>query len=331
MTLTEILVGIAGDGLNPSLRPLLERPLDAESWQAFVTKLDQLMLSTFALAACEQGTLAVTEPQLEDLRLRSEQATERCERAASSLEEVVTTLDRHGLDACVLHGAATSALDYPATHLRLYESVHVLVDHTQHDQAVDVLRADGVFRHPNVHSRARRRRDVWHRTKSGVEVGLYRAVTPGRFGGAIESKDLLANRVWFTPRTDPGGTALSALGTEERMIAACIHARFDRSISNLLVQRDVVQLVLRDDLSMRRVEELRAEWRVEAILADAVRRAWDTFSVPDVVPISAWSGFYQPYRRDQRKLEAHPLPATHRREANIDSSVADAAPQRLEP
>lgn len=114
------------------------------------------------------------------------------------------------------------------------------------------------------------------------------------------------------------------------MIVACIHARFDRSISNLLVQRDVVQLVLRDDLSMRKVERLRSAWRVEAILADAVRRAWETFSVPDVVPISAWSGFYQPYRRDQRKLEAHPLPATHRREASLDYSSADAASQRLE-
>lgn len=331
MTLTEILVGIAGDGLSPSLRPLLEQPLDPESWQAFIAKLDQLMLSTFALAACQQGTLAVTESQFEELRTRATEATDRCRTAAESLEEIVTTLDRHGLDACVLHGAATSALDYPETHLRLYESVHILVDHTQHDQAVDVLRAAGVLRPPGVHSRARRRRDVWHRTSSGVEVGLYRAITPGRFGGAIESSDLLANRVWFTPRTSPDGAALSALGTEERMIAACIHARFDRSISNLLVQRDVVQLVLRDELSMRRVERLRGEWRVEAILADAVRRAWETFSVPDVVPVSAWSGFYQPYRRDQRKLEAHPLPATHRREANLDYSPADASPQRLEP
>ena len=331
MTLTEILVGIAGDGLSPSLRPLLEQPLDPESWQAFIAKLDQLMLSTFALAACQQGTLAVTESQFEELRTRATEATGRCRTAAESLEEIVTTLDRHGLDACVLHGAATSALDYPETHLRLYESVHILVDHTQHDQAVDVLRAAGVLRPPGVHSRARRRRDVWHRTSSGVEVGLYRAITPGRFGGAIESSDLLANRVWFTPRTSPDGAALSALGTEERMIAACIHARFDRSISNLLVQRDVVQLVLRDELSMRRVERLRGEWRVEAILADAVRRAWETFSVPDVVPVSAWSGFYQPYRRDQRKLEAHPLPATHRREANLDYSPADASPQRLEP
>jgi hypothetical protein len=122
VTLTEILVGIAGHGLNPSLRPLLEQPLDGESWQAFVTKLDQLMLSTFALAACEQGTLAVTEAQLEELRACAAEATERCKGAAESLEEIVTTLDRHGLDACVLHGAATSALDYPETHLRLYES-----------------------------------------------------------------------------------------------------------------------------------------------------------------------------------------------------------------
>ena len=99
MTLTEILVGIAGDGLSPSLRPLLEQPLDPESWSAFIAKLDQLMLSTFALAACEQGTLAVTESQFEELRTRATEATGRCRTAAESLEEIVTTLDRHGLDA----------------------------------------------------------------------------------------------------------------------------------------------------------------------------------------------------------------------------------------
>ncbi len=331
MTLTEILIGIAGHGLNPSLRPLLEQPLAPDSWEPFLAKLDQLMLSTFALAACEQETLAVTESQFEDLRNQANRATLRCKMASESLEEIVTTLLGHGLDACVLHGAATSALDYPQTHLRLYESVHILVDHSRHDEAIDVLQREAVIRPPGLHSRNRRRRDVWHRTANGVDVGIYRAVTPGRFGGSIEPKELFANRVWFTPRTSSDGAALSAPGTEERMITTCIHARFDRSISNLLVQRDVVQLVLRDDLSMRRVERLRNDWGVEAVLADAVRRAWETFSVPDVVPISAWSGFYSPYRRDQRKLEAHPLPATHRREANIDHGPAEATPQRRQP
>jgi len=331
VTLSEILVWIAGHGLNPSLRPLLEQPLDGESWDAFVPKLDQLMLSTFAMAACEAGTLAVTETQFEDLRSRATEATRRCLTASQALEDIITTLDRHALTSCVLHGAATSALDYPPTHLRLYESLHILVDHAQHDEAVDVLRAEGVIRPASAHARNRRRRDVWHRTTSGVDVGLYRAVTPGRFGGAIDSKDLFSNRVWFAPRTKPQGGALPALGMEERMIIACIHARFDRSISNLLVQRDVVQLVLRDDLAMRKVERLRTEWGVEAVVADAVRRAWETFSVPDVVPISAWSGFYRPYRRDQRKLEAHPLPATHRREASIEHKPSEAENECSQP
>lgn len=90
---------------------------------------------------------------------------------------------------------------------------------------------------------------------------------------------------------------------------SCIHARLQRTECHLLAQRDVVQLVLRDDLSLREVERLASSWRVEAVLADAVRRAWETFSVADVVPISAWSSSYRPHRRDRRKLAAHPVPS----------------------
>jgi hypothetical protein len=69
-----------------------------------------------------------------------------------------------------------------------------------------------------------------------------------------------------------------------------------------------VQLALRDDVSVQRVERLTSAWRLEAVLAEAVRQAWETFQVPDVVPISALSRSYQPYRRDRRRLAARPIP-----------------------
>ena len=130
------------------------------------------------------------------------------------------------------------------------------------------------------------------------------ASCPGGSAARSIRVDLLASRVWFSPR----GVRLGALGAEERLLHASIHARPDGSPSDLLAQRDVVQLVLRDDLALRRLERLASSWRLEAVLADAVRRAWDTFAVPDVVPISAWSRSYRPHRRDRRRLASHSLP-----------------------
>ncbi len=112
-------------------------------------------------------------------------------------------------------------------------------------------------------------------------------------------------------------------------MAACIQARFD-PLGHLLVQRDVVQLVLSEDLSLRRVESLASAWRLEAVLADAVTSAWETFSVPDVVPISAWSRPTGPVGRDQRRLEAHPLPPTIRALASVSQIGLPGRGHRLE-
>lgn len=304
MTSPEILVAIVGHGLNPSLRRFIESPLDSGAWRTLVAKLETGKLTALALAAATGGALPVTEEQGDELRHRSARAMKRREAAAQCLGEIGTVLNREAIDSCVLHGAATSALDYPEADLRLYESADVLVAPAHHDDAVALLQEKGVLRVPAHERRSRRRGDVRFVAANGVNVGVHFSITPRRFGGAIQTGDLLASRIWFSPR----GVRLGALGAEERLLSVCIHARFGASTSDLLAQRDVVQLVLRDDLALRRVERLASSWRVEAVLADAVRRAWGTFAVPDVVPISAWSRAYRPHRRDRWRLASHPLP-----------------------
>lgn len=304
MTPAEVLVLIAGHGLNPSLRRLIEHPLDPNAWHTLVTRLDYCRLTPFALAATKSGVLPVTDEQMDDLTRQNAQAAARCRAASESLDEMATVLHRESIDALVLHGAATSALDYPPFLPRHYESVDVLIAPAEHHRAVGLLQEQGALRMTTDQGWPRRRRQaVRHRSANGVDVRLHPSLTPRRFGGPTESRDLFASREWFAHR----GVRLSALGNEERLIAACIHARLDGSSCDLLVQRDVVQLVLRDDLSLRKVERLASSWRVEAVLADAVGRAWETFAVPDVVPISAWSRSYRPHRRDRRRLAAHPL------------------------
>jgi hypothetical protein len=206
----------------------------------------------------------------------------------------------------VLQGAANAALDYHVPGVRLYDSVHVLVAPAHLAGALAALREEAGLQELPEQPRSGRRRGVWLVAANGVRVELHRTLAAGSFGGAVEVRDLLANRVWFST----GDIKLSALGAEARLVAASLRARLDGNPPHLLALRDVVQLVLRDDLSLREVERWAVAWRVEAVLADAVRRAWQIFGVPDVVPISAWSRAYRPDRRDLRRLATYTSPVS---------------------
>ena len=248
--------------------------------------------------------MAVSEEQGGDLERLAEAGGGRCRTASQWLVEVVTTLDRQGIDSCVFRGAATAALDYAQPTERLYCSVHLLVAPAHFAAAAGALREEGRLVERAEPARVGRRRALRLVAADGTEVVLHRTLAIGTFGDAIEPTDLFASRIRFAI----GGTTCSALGTEARLLAACLRARLDQAPPHLLALRDVVQLVLRDDLSLRKVERLAVAWRVEAVVADAVRRAWDAFPVSDVVPISAWSRAYQPDRRAQRRLAAYRVP-----------------------
>jgi hypothetical protein len=295
----ELLVAVAGHGLHPSTRKFNARPLPAAMWRAVAAGLEAHGLGALALAAAGDGALPVTDAQEAEVRRLSDAAASRVRTAVDCLDAVVSTLDRSSIDTRVLHGASISALDYPIRGLRPFDSVDVLVAPVHHDAAVSLLQSAGVLSAPPALGRGRRRRDVRHVASNGVVVCLHASLTPGRVGEVVETPSLLASRTRFTL----GATDLCAVGAEERLLAACIRGR--EAGLDLLAQRDVVQLVLRDDLSAKRVERLASSWRAEAVLADAVRRSWQTFSVPDVVPISAWSRAYRPHRRERRRLSVH--------------------------
>lgn len=305
MTPADLLVRIAGHGLYPSARRMMERPLESESWQELLASLQRGLLFGLALHAADSGALPVTTEQHDYLTEDLVAAQERRSSADRCLDEVVAVLDRQGIETCVLHGAANAALDYEQPALRLYDTVHLLVPPTQRDEAIRALAEQGILRPGGVQRRPRRQTAQMYFSREGVRLVVYTSLTPKNFGAAVEAGDLFPGRVTLTPRS----VKLTALPREERLIAACVHARLNVYRKDLLAQRDVVQLVLRENLSVGKVERLASSWRLEAVLAEAVRRGWETFRVPDVVPISAWSRSYQPYKRDRRRLAAHPLPS----------------------
>ncbi len=311
---SDLLVAIAGFGLYPSTLQFADAALEPQDWAELLGVLDRGLLLAFAESAADAGRLPVTEAQRKDLRRHTAEAERRRDAAGLCIDEIVATLDHRSIESCVIRGAATCAFDYEPPALRLYEAVHVLVLPEHEDAAETILEEQGILRPEERRPWSRRRRLVTHTSRNGVPVRIHSAFAPKGIGGPVAVRDLFASRVRFTPR----GVRLAALGSEERLLAACVQARVDPP-GHLLAQRDVVQLTLREDLSLRRVESLASAWRLEAVLADAVNIAWDTFSVPDVVPISAWSRAYRPRGRDRRRLESHALP-TH-----------DPSPSRLEP
>jgi Uncharacterised nucleotidyltransferase len=305
MTPEDLLVAIAGHGLHPSPVALTEFALSAQSWQHLLTMLSRELVLGLALLAADSGALLVTAEQRADLIERLALARDGRSAADRCLDEVVASLDREGIETCVLHGVATAALDYDEPELRLYDTLHLLIPPMRREEAVTALVERGVLRPNGTKRRTKRQSSLMHLSRDGVRVVLYTSLTPRNFGAVVEASDLSPNRITFTPRS----VELSALGREERLIAACVHARLNEFRKDLLAQRDVVQLVLREDLSVRKVERQAASWRLEAVVADAVRAAWETFHVPDVVPISAWSRSYRPYGRDRRRLAAYPQPS----------------------
>jgi hypothetical protein len=301
VTAGQMLAAIAGHGLYPTAGRLADHPPESEEWRQLGRMLEQRLLLSLALRAADSGALPVTEEQHQDLAARAADARSRRAAADRCLGEVVDSLERHGIDSCVLGGAATAALDYNPSTLRLYESVDLLVGSGSLDRAVSALRRDGLLSYDGLRSRTRKQRARACRSHNGVEVIFHASLTPKSFGGRLDASHLFANRV----RVTADGSTFQALCAEERLLAASVAARLHGGEQNFVAQRDLTQLVLRDDLSVRKVARLASLWRLEALLAEAVRQAWDTFAVPDVVALSAWSRSYRPHRRDRRRLSAH--------------------------
>lgn len=292
-----LLTAIAGSGLRPGGEPAAGPGSDAE-WQQLLARIDSEMLGGLAAQAVDAGEVVLTTTQQGQLLDRARAQHDTCLVAHACLVQAVQQLRAAAVDVRVLQGAAAAALDYPAPGLRLYRSVHLLVPPARLADAVAALEAAGAHRQREALSvGSRRRHRVTLQWWNGAVVELHRTLAPAPLGRAIDPVELFSGTAAL-----PGGAGLVGLAAHSRLIAACIRARLDRRPPRLLALRDVVQLTLRPDLEVARVEALATSWGVEAVLADAVRRAWDLFSVPDVVPLSTWATRYRPERRERRRL-----------------------------
>jgi hypothetical protein len=66
--------------------------------------------------------------------------------------------------------------------------------------------------------------------------------------------------------------------------------------------RDIIQLVAGDRVDPERFLEVVGVWRLRAVAAVAIQRAWTTLAVHEVPKLSAWAARYEPAGWESKAL-----------------------------
>ena len=297
------LDAVAAYGLAGSRRALPSTPLSRSEWTEFLDAVARERLAGMLGAAIGDGAFAVSAEQIEAA------ATLQTEVAATALlveRLLLVVADRFSeneIDFRVLKGPAVAHLDYPDPSLRCFGDLDVLVRTADFKRAVEVLESDGGHREsPEL------RRGFDERFGKGamiampgdLEVDLHRTFVAGPLGMTIDLDGLFRTATPFRV----GNRQLAGLGTEERFLHACIHAGVGHP-ARLCSLRDIAQMLLSGDLDTDRLHRLAHSWRASAVVARAVRLAWNTLDIADSLPLTAWAGRYRFDANDSRLLDAY--------------------------
>lgn len=295
---------VAAHGLAGTLVKFPDEPLDDTVWTSLLRYCTHQRVPGYLLEAALDGALPTTPRQLDEAReahLGSMWTVLLIERTLLKIADQLAAAD---VEFRVLKGSACASLDYPDPSLRSFGDVDLLVQPDSFDAAVKALLAAGHrrrFAEPRPGFDRRFSKGASFVTDDGFEVDLHRTFVMGPFGLRVDLDDLWRASTPF----EVGGRKLQAIGHEQRFMHACFHAALGQSEPRLVPQRDVAEMLLFGSLDMARVHELMARWKAEPVVARAVRLAWDTLQLADVVSLSVWARRYQPDEREQRALAVY--------------------------
>ena len=320
---------IAAYGLSPLRPPLVDRPLGFSEWRELLAVVTKQRLCGLLAEAARDGSIALTGVQRDELEQLRQVTREETSVLEHELVELVQTLTKAGIDHRVMRGVAAAHLDYPDPSQRVFGRLELLVPLHSFDDASVVCRGMGCVRsfpEPRPGFDRRFSRGTSFVLPTGNRLVLRRTIVGGPFGMLVKPADLFAVSTPFTI----GPHELAALGAEERFLHACFYARLARVPPDLVLLRDVAQMVLAHSLDIERIEALSTAWQSEAVVADAVRLAWTAFGVIDVVPLSTWASAHRPGRSDRRRLRAYDHSFDHAQNGAVLSFAAlrDIRPRR---
>jgi hypothetical protein len=215
------------------------------------------------------------------------------------LVDLTHQLGEVGVDSRMLKGAATAHLDYPDPALRLIEEASLLVRPKHLQVAVSALIDQGWRRQAREPARGydtRFGKGITLVDTTGLRLTLQRTLASPPFGLGIGIDGL-----WDRPEHfELAGVRLAALSPEARLVHACLETA---AVAPAVVQmRDIIQLVAGDRLDPQRFLEMVGVWRLRAVAAVAIQRAWTTLAVHDAPRLSAWAARYEPTGWERKAL-----------------------------
>jgi hypothetical protein len=295
---------VAAYGLGPPQGILTEGPVEDANWPRLLELARSQRLVGLLRAAAQDGVIALRGGQWGRLEQAYRSVAAQSAVAKEATVMMAETLHGSDIECRVLKGPALAYLDYPSADLRPFIDVNLLVKATEFTRAIEVLEGAGFTRshaEPAPGFDARFRKGTSLVSASGMHVDLHRTIADGPYAMMVEHAELFK----ASSEIDVDGHRLFALGPEERLLHACFEARVGDTRPLLVRLRDIVQMVLTQDLDIGRIELLSGAWSAQSLVAEAVRRAWTLLGVTDMVPLSAWASAHQTSRRDQRRLLAY--------------------------
>jgi hypothetical protein len=302
--LADLVPAIAASGLPGSMLLWPDRPLDDLCWCSLLSRANDHRLSGLLLKALDLQLLPVTAEQAVQAHRLHSQMMGRVLLCEAALLETAETFDRAGIVWRALNGAATAHLVYANPAQRPYRGINVLAPAAQFDDALEALALlgykrsspplrpgfDGTFGTAVRLVRA-----------DGMAIALHRTLVPGPFGLTIQVMPLFQTSAVFCV----GGKSIKALECEAHFLHSCYKAVLNPLPYSLIFLRDVTQQVLDDDVDAGRVLALARAWAGEAVLALAVRSAWERFALADAVLLSAWADRYISSKKERRFLAGY--------------------------
>lgn len=281
-----------------------EEALEAQAWRWLLRLVRSQRVTGLLAAAVSAGAIPATDDQRSDVSAAAAEAAAAALELERTLLYVAGLLDDAGLDHRFLKGAAHAHILYDDPALRSFGDVDVLVRSEEFEGAAAILLAAGGAEsmpelRPGFDTRFGKGRSFT--LASGHEVDLHRALVAGPLGMAMEPGELFATSSSFAL----GGRTLPALGREELFLHACLHAAVGHPVPRLPSVRDVAQVLLAGEIDAGRVRKLAETWKLEAVVARAVRLAWETFALADAVPLSEWAAGYPTSEKERRVIDLY--------------------------
>jgi hypothetical protein len=254
--------------------------------------------------AITQEELAATDQQREeatDSHLAEMSLALLLER---TLLEVVELLDTLEIPYRVLKGSATAHLDYSDPALRSFGDIDLLIPSSHFDATTAALTDAGHrrrFPQPRAGFDRRFSKGTSFSDPDDTEIDVHRTFVMGPYGLTIDLDELWSSKSVFVLASQP----LLALRAEHRFLNACYHAVLGNSPPRLVPLRDVAQLLIGGELDVDEVRRLAERWRAEAVVAEAVRRSWETLALADANALSFWAQHYEPAPWERRALSVY--------------------------